>query len=112
MAAGSPLPGFFVELEFTFLASASVCAGTSVSTPAACASVEGSVVHAAARGIDERVVPDSLHIGHPLGAMRVDVQGRCEASRPLAFEALGFARTARRLMDGTAWVPRSVLDPA
>jgi 2-methylaconitate cis-trans-isomerase PrpF len=70
------------------------------------------VVHAAARCASERVVPDSLHIGHPLGAMRVDVQGRCEASRPLAFEELGFARTARRLMDGTAWVPRSVLDPA
>ncbi|MCT8175713.1 2-methylaconitate cis-trans isomerase PrpF family protein [Variovorax sp. CY25R-8] len=87
-------------------------AGTGAICTAACASVEGSVVHAAARCASERVVPDSLHIGHPLGAMRVDVQGRCEASRPLAFEALGFARTARRLMDGTAWVPRSVLDPA
>lgn len=85
-------------------------AGTGAICTAACASVEGSLVNQMARSLSRRVAAASLHIGHPLGAMRVEVQGRCSAQQPLSFDALGFARTARRLMDGVAWVPRDVLD--
>ena len=84
-------------------------AGTGAICTSACASVAGSVVQQATRPEGERVAPASLHIGHPLGAMRVEVQGHARADEPLVFEALGFARTARRLMDGVAWVLRSVL---
>ena len=87
-------------------------AGTGAICLAACASVEGSIVQQMARPADRRVAAASLHIGHPLGAMRVEVQGRCSAQQPLSFGALGFARTARRLMDGVAWVPRDGLDDA
>ena len=85
-------------------------AGTGAICTAACASVAGSIVQQAARPEGQRVAPASLHIGHPLGSMRVEVRGHSQADEPLAFEALGFARTARRLMDGVAWMPRSVLE--
>jgi len=84
-------------------------AGTGAICIAACTSVEGSVVQQMARPADRRVAGASLHIGHPLGAMRVELLGQCSADKPLSFEALGFARTARRLMDGVAWVPGYVL---
>jgi len=47
---------------------------------------------------------DSLRIGHPLGVMDVVVRADEGAGEP-RFERLGFGRTARRLMQGTAFVP-------
>ena len=47
---------------------------------------------------------DSLRIGHPLGVMDVVVRAHEAAGEP-RFERLGFGRTARRLMQGTAFVP-------
>ena len=47
-----------------------------------------------------------LRIGHPLGVMavRVTTQPGLDALEP-AFAELGIARTARRLMDGSIYVP-------
>jgi 2-methylaconitate isomerase len=51
----------------------------------------------------------TLRIGHPLGVMDVVVAVDGEsASTETRFATLGFARTARRLMDGRAYVPREL----
>jgi 2-methylaconitate cis-trans-isomerase PrpF len=56
---------------------------------------------------------DRLRIGHPLGVMKVNVSARA-ANVPggVEFEALGFSRTARRIMDGVVYVPRDVVAEA
>lgn len=80
-------------------------AGTGSMCTAAASYVDGSVVQRVTR----RAQDGLLHIGHPLGVMRVVVKPPADAAlpadRPLQFERLGFSRTARRLMDGVAHVP-------
>lgn len=76
-------------------------AGTGSMCTAAMSRIPGTVVHAAARETNT----DTLRIGHPLGVMKVVVRARSGGEEP-AFERLGFGRTARRLMQGTAYVPR------
>lgn len=84
-------------------------AGTGSMCTAAASRVRGSVVNrtiglvAASR--------ETLRIGHPLGVMEVKVvAGAPDAgaeTSSVRFEALGFTRTARRLMAGTVYVPGS-----
>jgi 2-methylaconitate cis-trans-isomerase PrpF len=77
-------------------------------TGAACTAVaallEGTVVHSAARAMKGTPVA----IGHPSGVMRVDavVDDRGGAARVLRAAQ---ERTARRLMEGFAYVPISRL---
>ncbi|WP_420965971.1 2-methylaconitate cis-trans isomerase PrpF family protein [Bradyrhizobium sp. B120] len=83
-------------------------AGTGSMCTAAASRILGSIVH---RTIgDLAAQSDRLRIGHPLGVMTVNVSAR-PANLPggVAFEALGFSRTARRIMDGLVYVPRDVL---
>ena len=83
-------------------------AGTGAMCTAAAAQVAGSVV----RSVIGAASPGCLRIGHPLGVMAVVVQaegGLLHADAPLAFERLGFSRTARRLMDGVACVVNPAL---
>jgi 2-methylaconitate cis-trans-isomerase PrpF len=80
-------------------------AGTGAVCLAAASRIEASVPHRMLeRGVGGT---DILQIGHPLGVMdvvvAVETDSECEGSR---FAKLGFARTARRLMDGVAYVPR------
>jgi len=84
----------------------SAMAGTGSMCIAAAASIPGSVVDAVAGS--RRRERDSLAIGHPSGVMRVRVVP-CEADNEvgIGFAALGFGRTARRIMDGTVYVPTS-----
>lgn len=80
-------------------------AGTGSMCTAAASCIDGSVVHRVVRRMQDGL----LHIGHPLGVMRVVVKtaadGVLAADQALQFERLGFSRTARRLMDGVAHVP-------
>lgn len=79
-------------------------AGTGSMCTAAAASVDGTLVHRVAR----RGAEGLLRIGHPLGVMSVSVAPSGSILRPeapLDFHRLGFSRTARRLMQGTAYVP-------
>lgn len=77
-------------------------AGTGSVCTAAASRVEGSVVNKALQG--GAAATDTLRIGHPLGVMDVKVRAQGDPARP-EFAALGFARTARRLMAGELYVP-------
>lgn len=81
-------------------------AGTGSMCIAASAHIPGSIVNGAlAPGASTK---DSLSIGHPSGIMRVVVTTH-EANNEAGMEidALGFGRTARRIMDGMVYVPTS-----
>ena len=54
---------------------------------------------------------NEVRIAHPLGVMIVRVKCKPSATDvSLKFEQLGFARTARRIMDGFVYVPRDIFD--
>jgi 2-methylaconitate cis-trans-isomerase PrpF len=82
-------------------------AGTGSMCTAAASRIPGSVVNrvlvAQSRGTR------SLRIGHPLGVMNlaVEVDENTASSSTPHFQVLGFGRTARRLMDGVVYVPRT-----
>jgi 2-methylaconitate cis-trans-isomerase PrpF len=85
-------------------------AGTGSICTAAASRVRGSVVNRVlAQGAD---LTRTLRIGHPLGVMTVtvDVDHTSRADAEPRFAALGFARTARRLMDGFVYVPHADLE--
>ena len=74
-------------------------AGTGSMCTAAASRIAGSVVHAALGVWPEG--SETLRIGHPLGIMSVRVKTRpSTAVGGVDFEALGFGRTARHIMDG------------
>ena len=84
-------------------------AGTGSICTAAASRIEGSVANqvlppgAAAEG--------RLRIGHPMGTMSVTVRAeRANVPGGVAFAALGFSRTARRIMDGFVYVPRDAFN--
>lgn len=84
-------------------------AGTGSMCIAAMSCIPGTLVQQAAPGAR----PGRLRIGHPLGAMEVVCEAQPGAGvEGAAFARLGFGRTARRLMDGTAYVPSHVLATA
>jgi hypothetical protein len=64
---------------------------------AAASRIPGSVVEA----VTARRRPDELLIGHPSGVTPTTVRTTPAGD----FTVLGFSRTARRLMDGTAYYP-------
>jgi 2-methylaconitate cis-trans-isomerase PrpF len=79
----------------------------------------GSICLAAASRVKESVVynasakrdPDNFLIGHPSGITPARVKAHEIESGPfIAFEILGFSRTARRLMDCGAYYPSSLFD--
>ena len=81
-------------------------AGTGSMCIAAASRVPGSIVQQALRpGADTK---DTLSIGHPLGVMHVVVRTRAANNEAgMEIQGLGFGRTARRIMDGTVYVPTS-----
>jgi 2-methylaconitate isomerase len=81
-------------------------AGTGSMCTAAASRIEGSVVNRVLGTPPEG--RDTLRIGHPLGIMQVKVKARpSNAVGGVEFEALGFGRTARHIMEGTVYVPNS-----
>jgi 2-methylaconitate cis-trans-isomerase PrpF len=86
-------------------------AGTGSMCIAAASRIPGSIVNRTIGAAAAQT--DRLRIGHPLGVMKVNVSARA-ANVPggVEFEALGFSRTARRIMDGVVYVPRDVVAEA
>lgn len=82
-------------------------AGTGSICFAAASRTPGTVVHDLTRNTDRPV----LRLGHASGvtATRVKTHPIPEAPH-VAFDELGFSRTARRIMEGRAFYPRSLLD--
>ena len=85
-------------------------AGTGAICTAAASRVDGSVVNKAL-GVATKDLGATLRISHPLGVMdvKVVVDAANKAAEP-RFEALGFSRTSRRLMEGLLYVPSDVID--
>lgn len=82
-------------------------AGTSSICLAAASRVKDSVVHKVARDHGN----NQLLIGTPSGIIPVQVKTRPIDKAPFVeFEMLGFNRTARRLMDCTAYYPANTLE--
>lgn len=79
-------------------------AGTGSMCIAAATRIPGSI----ANSVLSQGALDSemLRIGHPSGSMKITVKARpANCAEGVEFEALGFERTARRIMDGTVYVP-------
>jgi 2-methylaconitate cis-trans-isomerase PrpF len=84
---------FMNRLHESIAGSASICL-------AAAARIPGSVVEAVTAGRR----PGELLIGHPSGITPAKVEAH-NGPGGVTFGVLGFSRTARRLMDGTAYYP-------
>jgi 2-methylaconitate cis-trans-isomerase PrpF len=77
-------------------------AGTASMSLAAASCVSGSAVEAVTAGRQ----PGTLAIGHPSGVMTVRVRARgTDAAGGVTFDELGMSRTARRLMECSAFYP-------
>ena len=84
-------------------------AGTGSICLAAASRIPGSTVHETADRRQDQV----LRIGHPSGVTPAIVEAAPSAEAPfVTFQNLGFSRTARRLMDGRAYYPHSLLAEA
>ncbi|MES2264846.1 MAG: PrpF domain-containing protein [Pseudomonadota bacterium] len=82
-------------------------AGTGSICTTAASRIAGSVAH---RAVGAAAGSTVLRIGHSLGVMEVDVVTNGAADpEQLQFAELGFARTARRLMDGQLYLPREFI---
>ncbi|MDB5590954.1 PrpF domain-containing protein [Enterovirga sp.] len=79
-------------------------AGTGSMCTAAASRIRGSIVH---QIVGERPAEaDTLRIGHPLGVMTVKVKSHpANVLGGVEFDGLGFSRTARRILDGSVYVP-------
>ncbi|GKZ25922.1 hypothetical protein AbraIFM66951_002469 [Aspergillus brasiliensis] len=79
-------------------------AGTGAICTTACSRISGSVVN---KIIGKAAELDTLLISHPIGTMEVIVQTETPMKDEPVFRSLSFVRTARRIMDGTIYVPNS-----
>ena len=79
-------------------------AGTGATCLAVAARIDGSVVNRVARKSNGKQV----RIGHPSGVLPISVSLSRE-DKKWTVEEVTFSRTARRLMDGTAWIQRARL---
>lgn len=80
-------------------------AGTGSMCIAAASRIPGSVVNVVIAGNEQK---HTLSMGHPSGVMHVRViSHKGDNDAGVAFETLGFGRTARKIMDGTVYVPTS-----
>ncbi len=84
---------FMGRCHESFAGTASICLAASSRLP-------GTLTHQFCRRSGDQLV-----IGHPLGAMRVDVEANRNND---GFVRLGVIRTARRLMKGEAFVPGGI----
>lgn len=80
-------------------------AGTGATCLAVAARIEGTVVHDVCR---KRAASEPIRIGHPSGILGIVADVRRDGDRWVVREVL-FSRTARRLMEGTAFISRARL---
>jgi 2-methylaconitate cis-trans-isomerase PrpF len=75
----------------------------SIGTSVACG-IEGTIAHEAYRGKTERGKTYSVRIGHPGGHLEVSARLDPLSNKPPALESAIIGRTARVIMDGTAYL--------
>lgn len=88
------------KMHRSYMVTGGVCTGTA-------AKLEGSVVWELLS--DEAKKSDTIRIGHPYGVMDVKVTLNPEDERNFVTK-VGVGRTARRIMDGYAYAPKSMLE--
>lgn len=82
-------------------------AGTGAICTAACSRVPGTIVN---RVTGELSGLEEVDIAHPIGSIKIRVQTEESSCSELPiFRTLSFTRTARRIMDGTIYVPWDTL---
>jgi hypothetical protein len=79
--------------------------GASTCTSVA-AQIEGTITHACSR---VKTTPRRVRIGHPSGALPIFAQVERDTQGDWIVREVHFSRTVRRLMDGTAYLRRSIL---
>ena len=89
---------FMQKMHKTYPGTGAVCIAAAVRIP-------GSIPYEKLRrSADERRI---IHIGHPAGVM--DVESVCHnEGGEIVVDQLAFYRTARKIMDGTVYIQRSV----
>ena len=81
--------------------------GTGAVATGAAARIPGTLVFEQLNEAAKSQVP--LRIGHPGGVMVIEAAAKPDKDTPV-FERLAYVRTARRLMEGTAYVRNSVIE--
>jgi 2-methylaconitate cis-trans-isomerase PrpF len=80
--------------------------GASTCTSVA-AQIEGTIPHECS---SVAITPRRVRIGHPSGVLPIFAQVERDAQAAWAVREVHFSRTVRRLMDGTAYLRRSLLE--
>ncbi len=82
------------------------CHGSMAGTASMCLAAASRVSGSIPSELSRRTEGDALDIEHPAGLMAVSVSIRAGTTgAATSFERLGFRRTARKIMDGTVYVP-------
>lgn len=109
--SGAVLPAGSMDLQGRFLSMGTAHRSypvTGAICTAAAAVVKGTLVHAASRATLKEGVPAVVRIGNPFGVMDAKVRWDVQAGATRILGAT-VGRTARRIMEGYVYVPRSRL---
>jgi 2-methylaconitate cis-trans-isomerase PrpF len=90
---------FMQIMHKTYSGTATVCTGCAAVTP-------GTIVNSVMRKNRQSQV---VRIGHPGGVIEADMRAE-ETPQGIKISRAAIGRTARRIMEGYVYVPRSVLD--
>jgi 2-methylaconitate cis-trans-isomerase PrpF len=96
-----------------FLARAIFLGGVHQTYPGSVSCVTGSAAKLPGTVVNEiskNAVPGIVRIGHPAGVVEVESEVALDADGKDIVTRVTYGRTARRLMDGIAYVPRNVLE--
>ncbi len=88
---------FMQVMHKTYAGTGTICTGTASKIP-------GTIVNEALR--PEAMERDLINIGHPAGV--IDVEARVDATDGISLERAAIGRTARRIMEGYAYIPTTV----
>lgn len=93
----------FLSRLFTLQICHPTYSGTASCATAVCAALEGTVLNPIARPLRGSYV-----IGHPGGEMPVKIEAtHTEDKSKVQFQKIAYCRTARRLIDGVAYIPEN-----
>lgn len=81
------------------------CHGSMAGTASMCLAAASRVSGSIPNELTRRTSGEVLDIEHPAGLMDVSVSACAASTGAMSFERLGFRRTARKIMDGTVYVP-------
>lgn len=84
-------------------------AGTGAVCTTACSRITGSIVQNASSNVQQMLDDKVMRISHPRGVMAVSVEVVETTGSDIQFRTLSFVRTARRIMDGHVYIPKTAM---